>query len=554
MNILPFLFFFLFLFSCSNDQFPMESNGSSNESSQIEMSSSDGTTPDSPEYNSSDDQSQYLSSEGTHISESSATEDRSSKDDTMGSSFLQGSSVSSLQESSSIVSSSSSSAYVEYDFDRIEAEDFTDQQGEIDNSSTIIRYFGTGDVAIYEDIDFGPGARSFIVNLAQSWGESDGTAKIKVYVDDLESAPIGTLDVAETENWSDFQNQIIGITPTSGTHTLYLEAIHATGAGDIDWFQLSTGALPTAPPKPSSLTLTVTGQTTITVNWDGLSDDTEGFNIYWSTGDTRPSQPNAQVDEKSTTYEIEGLFHSTQYTVWVSAYNTLVGDPISESATTDQGESSGIIKVMSLNLYAHKTLPQHAGDYADLINSRDVDVVGVQEGVDDWELGIGPGEMPWNYGAANDIGNALDGCWDQKYQIFINTCKGNSFVDTHRFDLTDGPKATRTGETAIISKNGQRYAFIDIHWDHQSNTTKMKNSEETAAEANLTPDIPTIVLGDFNSGCTGSEVQGLVSNAGMTLLGDAGIDCILVRGVSGTSERFSGWPSDHPSLDATLQY
>ncbi|MGL1935158.1 MAG: carbohydrate-binding protein [Fibrobacterales bacterium] len=547
MNILVFLFFSLFLISCSADKSPLVPSNSSNESSQIETSSSsDETAPDGSEYKSSGDLDQYSSSEENSISESSSSQNRSSNNEAMDSS--------SLQESSSSMSTSSSSAYIEHDFDRIEAENFNDQQGDIDNNSDVIRYFGTGDVAIYEDVDFGPGARSIIFNLAQSWGESDGTAKVKVYIDDLENDPIGVLDVAETDNWSDFQNQIIGITPTSGTHTLYLEAIHATGAGDVDWFQLSTDPLPTAPTKPSGLTLVVTGQTTIEVSWTSQSDDEEGFNIYWSTGDARPSQPNAQVDKKSTAYEITELFHSTQYTVWVSAYNTLVGDPISESTTTEQGESSGTITVMSLNLYAHKTLPQHAGDYADLINSRDADVVGVQEGVDDWELGIGPGEMPWNYGAANNIGNALDGCWEQKYQIFINTCKGNSFVSTHRFDLTDGPKATRTGETAIISKNGQRYAFINIHWDHQSNTTKVKNSDETAAEANLTPDIPTIVLGDFNSGCTGSEVQGLVSNAGMTLLGDAGIDCILVRGASGTSERFSGWPSDHPSLDATLQY
>jgi hypothetical protein len=207
------------------------------------------------------------------------------------------------------------------------------------------------------------------------------------------------------------------------------------------------------------------------------------------------------------------------------------------------------IKAMSLNVYGWATMPQSAGAYADLIQSRDVDVVGIQEGVEDWL--IGP-VFPTDYSKANALGAALGQCWEQRYQIFINTCKGNSFVSNKRFDLTDGPNATRTGESAIINKNGFQYAALTIHWDHQSATTRFANARETADEVNSFGAIPTVVVGDFNTGCSAAEVNTLVQDAGMQLIGNTGIDCIIAKGFTGTGQSFDASPSDHPGLEANL--
>lgn len=207
------------------------------------------------------------------------------------------------------------------------------------------------------------------------------------------------------------------------------------------------------------------------------------------------------------------------------------------------------IKAMSLNVYGWATMPQSAGSYANLIHSRDVDVVGIQEGVEDWL--IGPG-FPTDYSKANALGEALGQCWQQRYQIFINTCKGNHFVSNRRFDLTDGPNATRTGESAVINKSGLQYVALTMHWDHQSASTRFANAGETATEVNSYGTLPTVVVGDFNAGCTSAEVSSLVQNAGMNLIGDAGIDCIIVKGFTGNAQTFNASPSDHPGLDATL--
>ena len=263
--------------------------------------------------------------------------------------------------------------------------------------------------------------------------------------------------------------------------------------------------------------------------------NTEGWQ-NWTT-----TEPTTVQIANSGDYSL-GIYAKTGG--WNINWIELTPDDVTEPPTDGQE-----IKAMSLNVYGHATMPQHADDYAALIRTRDPDVVGIQEGVNDWQ--IGPG-MPTDYSRADALGDALGDCWEQRHQIFINTCKGNSFVSNRRFDLTDGPNATRTGESAVINKNGFQYAAITVHWDHESGTAKIANAHETAAEVNSHPVMPVVVVGDFNAGCTGGEVNTMIGEAGMRLIGNAGIDCIVTRGFSGSSQTFDASPSDHPSLDATL--
>ncbi|AJQ97839.1 carbohydrate-binding protein [Gynuella sunshinyii] len=219
------------------------------------------------------------------------------------------------------------------------------------------------------------------------------------------------------------------------------------------------------------------------------------------------------------------------------------------STVIDDSHHDTTIKAMSLNVYGWATMPQSAGTYANLIRSRDVDVVGIQEGVQDWRIGSG---MPTDYSKADALGAALGSCWQQQYQIFINTCKGNRLLESRRFDMTDGPNATRTGESVKLIKDGLEYVMLTVHWDHESASSRRANAYETAAEVRRYSAYPSIVVGDFNSDCRGSDVSTLALEAGMNLIGNAGIDCILAKGFGGSSQQFSAAPSDHPGLDAVL--
>ncbi|MGY8823207.1 MAG: endonuclease/exonuclease/phosphatase family protein [Candidatus Latescibacterota bacterium] len=314
-----------------------------------------------------------------------------------------------------------------------------------------------------------------------------------------------------------------------------------------------TNQIPVAPVAPSGIELKVLADTLISVSWTDNSENEAGFNVYWTEESAKENDAlaisNAPVDANIIRFDITALKADTEYVIWVTAYdNKLESESISATATTNE-KPVFTIKAMSLNIYGWATMPQKAATYAQLIKSRNPDVVGIQEGVDDWKINS---KMPTNYRNADALGSALGECWDQNYQIFINTCKGNSYISNRRFDLTDGPNATRTGESAVINNKGMHYAAINVHWDHESGGVRVANAHETATEVNSHPDMPVVVVGDFNANCTGFEVRTMMDEAGLTLIGSAGIDCIIARSFTGISERFSGAPSDHPSLDAEL--
>ncbi len=205
--------------------------------------------------------------------------------------------------------------------------------------------------------------------------------------------------------------------------------------------------------------------------------------------------------------------------------------------------------VMSLNIYGWKTMPKHSDDYARLIKLHNVDILGIQEGVEDWQLKI---KLPTNYERSITLKKALGKCWCHKFQIFINHCRGNAFIESGRFDLTDGPNVTRTGEYAVIEKSNNRYLLVNVHWDHESVSTQIANAEETSSQLNKFDQYPKILLGDFNSKCDGSVVSIVQSNAKMILLKNAGIDCLFVKGIAGKAKKVAAYPSDHPAIIATL--
>lgn len=224
------------------------------------------------------------------------------------------------------------------------------------------------------------------------------------------------------------------------------------------------------------------------------------------------------------------------------------GAPSSGGATVDVPVS---LRIMSLNVYGHATMPQAAGDYAALIKGEDVEVVGIQEGADDWLLST---DMPTDYSRSDALGAALGECWEQRYQIFVNTCAGVSWVSSERFDLSDGPNATRTGEQAHLQKEGKAFTFIDIHWDHESSETRTANATETATQVNETPGEPTFVVGDFNAGCDSAQPTAMSEQAGMDLVVHGGIDCIFARNTTGSGNTVSASPSDHPAVVATFSF
>lgn len=148
-------------------------------------------------------------------------------------------------------------------FSLIQTEKFDREVGKVDNGSykgisrfdevttySGIRSFDTGDILIFENVDFQDGAQSITLNLAQNWGEPDGTAKIEFRLDDEDGELIGTLEIRETGGWEHYNFQSMNITKVTGVHNLYLIADHLRGAGDIDWFIFSRHKIPDSSHTP----------------------------------------------------------------------------------------------------------------------------------------------------------------------------------------------------------------------------------------------------------------------------------------------------------------
>jgi hypothetical protein len=213
------------------------------------------------------------------------------------------------------------------------------------------------------------------------------------------------------------------------------------------------------------------------------------------------------------------------------------------------------VTVMSLNLYGWKTMPAHSNDYAKLIKRHNVDILGTQEGVDDWQFqgnDLDNNDLHTNYQRAITLKKSLGQCWQHKFQIYINYCQGNRLVESGRFDLTDGPNATRTGEYAVIEKLNSRYLFVNVHWDHESIVTRIANAEETSTQLNKVNQYPKILSGDFNSACDSKEALIVQKKSKLFLLKNAGIDYLFVKDRTGKAKAIVAYPSDHPSIVATL--
>jgi hypothetical protein len=68
------------------------------------------------------------------------------------------------------------------------------------------------------------------------------------------------------------------------------------------------------------------------------------------------------------------------------------------------------LRVMSLNVFGHATMPAAAPVYAALIESQDVDIIGIQEGVQDWLL---EEPLPTDYSRSEALEAALGECYQR---------------------------------------------------------------------------------------------------------------------------------------------
>ncbi len=123
-----------------------------------------------------------------------------------------------------------------YAYPRIEAESYSLMSGiQFENSNTTIGFIDAGDWIAYNNIDFGTGPSSIVINVAKY---STG-GRLELRIDDLNGSLIGTFTPESTNSWTSFTEQSCKINSVTGIHKLYLVAKDVNGVCNIDYFQLS---------------------------------------------------------------------------------------------------------------------------------------------------------------------------------------------------------------------------------------------------------------------------------------------------------------------------
>ncbi len=125
----------------------------------------------------------------------------------------------------------------------IDASSFSSQSGiqteTCSEGGQDVAYIENGDYIGFKDIDFGSGADKIDVRAAAN----NGGSSIEVRLDSPTGTLIGTVDIAATGGWQDWQTMSASLTKTSGVHDVYL--VFKGGDGylfNLEWWKLNVPA------------------------------------------------------------------------------------------------------------------------------------------------------------------------------------------------------------------------------------------------------------------------------------------------------------------------
>ncbi len=216
------------------------------------------------------------------------------------------------------------------DFAKIEAEEYTLAQGEVDlnEDGASVGWFDEDDALQYT-VDFGTGANTILFSIATA----NSGVSFEIRLGSLDGEVIGTMDVSATGGWDTFVERGIPITETSGSQELYIVGTSGTeGICNIDYFQLYNIVIPISPEGLTASPADPPSNETLAITWSDFSDNETGFNVYVSRTNKKPSKPREVVPANTTTYTVEDLNSGTEYYFWVTA--DLNGMAESDATTT----------------------------------------------------------------------------------------------------------------------------------------------------------------------------------------------------------------------------
>ena len=145
-------------------------------------------------------------------------------------------------------------------FSRIEAENCSGISDEnIKKMGNIICYIQSGNYVVFNNVDFGTGAKSFKANVVNASGS---TTNIEIRLGSSTGTLFGTLSIPSMDNWDTYQELACNISTVTGKNNLYLVF---TGPVNVDWLTFSTSAIAATPTPTPTLVPTITPTPTSTI-------------------------------------------------------------------------------------------------------------------------------------------------------------------------------------------------------------------------------------------------------------------------------------------------
>lgn len=125
-------------------------------------------------------------------------------------------------------------------FSKIEAESFDSQSGvqteTCSEGGLNVGFIENGDYAVYNNVDFGSGAKSF---QARTSSQTSG-GNIEIRLDGINGTLIGTCPVKATGGWQTWEDVTCNVSGVSGKHDLYLKFTGGSGyLFNLNWLKFS---------------------------------------------------------------------------------------------------------------------------------------------------------------------------------------------------------------------------------------------------------------------------------------------------------------------------
>ena len=109
------------------------------------------------------------------------------------------------------------------------------------------------------------------------------------------------------------------VTPYT-TYYVWVAAYNAVGDSPAVSGNAAAGSAPLAP-AAVTVTYDPANKFAVTANWTDSSDNESGFDVYWSTDDTKPGAAGASVAANTPAFKLSKVFGGATYRFWVEATN-----------------------------------------------------------------------------------------------------------------------------------------------------------------------------------------------------------------------------------------